>query len=102
MVFNASTVVITLQVKCLGVLGFTNIDDQGKRAELVFNDALEGEAGKKYVMRDGKRRVVNNIEQISPSRPGEDLELSFDALQTFAYRSLKKIRARHKAKSASR
>lgn len=85
------------------ILGFTNIDDQGQEGlELIFNDALQGEAGKKYVVRDGKRRVVNDIEQISPSRPGEDLELSFDArLQTLAYRSLKKMRARHKAKSAS-
>ena len=85
------------------VLGFTNIDDQGQEGlELVFEEALQGEAGRKYVVRDGKRRVVNDIEQISPSRPGQDLELSFDArLQTLAYRSLKKIRARHKAKSAS-
>ena len=85
------------------VLGFTNIDDQGQEGlELVFDEVLQGEAGRKYVVRDGKRRVVSDIEQISPSRPGKDLELSFDArLQTLAYRSLKKIRARHKAKSAS-
>ncbi len=85
------------------MLGFTDIDDNGQEGlELVFDQALQGEAGRKYVVRDGRRRVVNDIEQISPSRPGQDLELSFDArLQTLAYRSLKKIRARHKARSAS-
>lgn len=85
------------------IIGFTNIDDQGQEGlELVFNEALEGEHGRKYVIRDGKRRVVNDIEQIAPPRAGETIKLSLDArLQFLAYRELKKIKLKHKAKSAS-
>lgn len=85
------------------VLGFTNVDDEGQEGlELIFDESLSGEHGKKYVVRDGKRKVVDDIEQIVPVRPGQDLQLSFDArLQSLAYRSLKKMQVQHKAKSAS-
>lgn len=85
------------------LIGFTNIDDQGQEGlELVYDSSLKGRSGKKYVIRDGKRRIVSDIEQIQPSRPGQDLQLSLDArLQYIAYRALKKIRLQHRARSAA-
>lgn len=85
------------------VIGFTDIDDKGQEGlELVYDDALTGVAGKKYVVRDGKRRAVDDIEQISPPQPGKDLVLSLDArLQYLAYRALKAVTKKHKAKAAS-
>ena len=85
------------------VIGFTNIDDKGQEGlELVYNDVLEGVAGKKYVIRDGKRRVVNDIEQIAPPQSGKELVLSLDArMQYMAYRALKAAKKKHKAKAAS-
>ncbi len=85
------------------VIGFTDIDDKGQEGlELVYNEALEGVSGKKYVIRDGKRRVVNDIEQIAPPQSGKDIVLSLDArLQYLAYRALKAAKKKHKAKGAS-
>lgn len=85
------------------VIGFTDIDDKGQEGlELIYNEALEGVSGKKYVVRDGKRRVVNDIEQIAPPQSGKDLVLSLDSrMQYIAYRALKAARTKHKAKAAS-
>lgn len=85
------------------LIGFTDIDDKGQEGlEYAFNHALEGTAGKKYVIRDGKRRVVKDIEQIAPPQSGQDLQLSLDArMQYLAYRALKAAKTKHRAKAAS-
>ena len=85
------------------VLGFTNIDDQGQEGlELVYNKVLQGIPGKKHVVRDGKRRVVDDIEQIAAPVDGKDLQLSLDSrLQHIAYRSLKTAIMQHNAKAGS-
>ena len=85
------------------VIGFTDIDDNGQEGlELSYNHVLNGKHGKKYVVRDGKRRVVDNIEQIAAPQSGKDLILSLDSrLQYLAYRSLTAAMKKHKAKSAS-
>jgi len=85
------------------VIGFTDIDDKGQEGvELIYNRSLRGIPGKKYVIRDGKRRVVNDIEQLAAPQSGEELVLSFDArMQYLAYRALKAAGKRHKAKAAS-
>ncbi len=73
------------------VLGFTNIDDDGQEGiELAYNEWLNGENGTKRVLKDRLGRVVEDVESISPMRPGKDLFLSIDLrIQYLAYRELK-------------
>jgi len=87
------------------LLGFTDIDDRGQEGlELMYDDQLNGISGSKLVIRDGKRRVIEeqNIESIKQPEAGQDIELSIDQrLQYLAYRELRAGAIRHKAKSAS-
>ncbi|BCG65316.1 MAG: cell division protein FtsI [Methyloprofundus sp.] len=85
------------------LLGFTNIDDQGQEGlELMHNNILDGIAGSKRVIRDGARRVIEDIESIKQAEPGQDLVLSIDErLQYLAYRELKAAVLQHKAKAGS-
>jgi len=87
------------------LLGFTNIDDQGQEGlELMYNDTLHGIAGSKRVIRDGARRVIEDIDLESIKQPeaGQDLQLSIDErLQYLAYRELKSGVIKHKAKAAT-
>lgn len=73
------------------VLGFTNIDDVGQEGlELAYNDWLQGEPGRKRVIKDRFGRTVQNVELIQEARPGRDLELTIDRrLQYLAFRDLK-------------
>jgi len=87
------------------LLGFTNIDDQGQEGlELMYNSTLQGNGGSKRVIRDGARRVIEDIdvESIKEPEAGQDLILSIDErLQYLAYRELKAGVIRHKAKAAA-
>ena len=87
------------------LLGFTNIDDQGQEGlELMYNATLQGVEGSKRVIRDGARRVIEDIDVESINQPeaGQDLILSIDErLQYLAYRELKTGVIKHKAKAAS-
>lgn len=87
------------------LLGFTNIDDRGQEGlELMYDSQLTGTKGSKLVIRDGKRRVIEeqSVESIKQPEAGQDIELSIDQrLQYLAYRELKAGVSRHKAKSAS-
>ena len=85
------------------VIGFTDIDDRGQEGiELAYDDWLVGEPGAKRVIRDGRARVIKNVESIRAPRPGEDLVLSLDKrLQYLAYRELKAAVQQHKAHSGS-
>ncbi|MDF1582876.1 MAG: penicillin-binding protein 2 [Methyloprofundus sp.] len=87
------------------LLGFTNIDDKGQEGlELMYDSSLEGVAGSKRVIRDGKRRIIEeqNLESIKQPIDGQDLQLSIDGrLQYLAYKELKAGVVRHKGKSAS-
>jgi len=85
------------------LLGFNNIDDQGQEGlELAYNDWLKGVPGTHRVIRDGKRRVIEDLAIVKPPLPGKDLVLSIDQrLQYLAYRELKKAVMQHKAKSGS-
>ena len=85
------------------LLGFTNIDDIGQEGmELLYEDALKGIPGSKRVIRDGKRRVIKDVENIKEPVAGQDLQLSIDQrLQYLAYRELKKAVAEHRADSGS-
>ncbi|MCP5023104.1 MAG: penicillin-binding protein 2, partial [bacterium] len=70
--------------------------------ELAFNDWLSGTSGSKRVIRDGRARVVADVENIQSPRPGQELTLSLDwRVQLMAYRALKIAVNKHKARSGS-
>ncbi|MDX1443167.1 MAG: penicillin-binding transpeptidase domain-containing protein [Gammaproteobacteria bacterium] len=73
------------------LLGFTDIDDRGQEGlELAFDEWLRGEAGAKRVLRDRIGRTIQQVAQLKPARPGQQLATSIDLrLQYIAYRELK-------------
>lgn len=85
------------------LLGFTDIDDFGQEGiELAYDKLLAGTPGSKRVIRDGKKHIIENLENIRSPIPGQDLVLSIDQrLQYLAYRELKTAVLEHKAKSGS-
>ncbi len=85
------------------VVGFTNVDDRGQEGmELAFNNLLKGTPGSKRVIKDGRSRVVEDVENIQTPLPGHTLHLTLDRrLQFLAYRELKAAVAKNKARSGS-
>ena len=85
------------------IVGFTNADDLGQEGmERAFEENLAGTAGSKRVIRDGKRRIIEDVENIKEPVPGQDLTLSIDRrIQYLAYRELQAAFIAHQAKSAS-
>ncbi|WP_045225341.1 peptidoglycan D,D-transpeptidase FtsI family protein [Methyloterricola oryzae] len=85
------------------MLGFNNIDDSGQEGmELAYNDWLKGVPGAKRIMRDGKRRIIEDVEVLRMPSAGKDLKLSIDQrLQYLAYRELKRTVLQHRAKSGT-
>ncbi len=72
------------------VVGFTNVDDHGQEGlELAYNEWLEGEQGKTWVIKDRLGRVISNVQTVAVQKPGHDLVLSIDRrIQYLAYREL--------------
>lgn len=85
------------------VVGFTDIDDSGiEGVERSMNDSLAGRAGRNRVIRDGRGRMVENIEELEVMVPGETVELSLDhRIQYIAYKLLKGEVVQLGAKSGS-
>ena len=85
------------------VIGFAGGDDKGQEGlELQYEEALGAVNGRKLVLRDAKRHLVEDVESIKQPRAGKDLYLSLDRrLQFYAYRALKKAVKQHNAKSAT-
>jgi len=85
------------------LLGFTDVDDRGQEGlELAYDDWLNGEPGSERVIRDGKRRMVEKVDNIRAPQPGKDLQLTIDRrLQYLAYRELKAAVAQHRARAGS-
>lgn len=85
------------------LVGFTNIDDAGQEGlELAFNEALEGEAGEKRVLKDRRGHVFRDLQVLKEPEPGTDIQLTIDLkLQFMAYRELKAAVDQHGAKSGS-
>ncbi len=85
------------------LVGFTNIDDEGQEGlELAFDNWLSGEAGAKRVVKDGRRHIIENVENIRSARRGKALKLSIDRrIQYLAYRELKAAVRQHGARSGS-
>ncbi len=73
------------------VVGF--LDFEGKAmagVERTADTALSGAPGKRRVVRDKRRRVVEDPEELKPATPGTDVQLTLDLrLQYLAYRELK-------------
>lgn len=72
------------------VIGFTNIDDKGQEGlELAYNEWLQGEPGKKWVVKDRLGRVISDVQNVQDQKPGGDIVLSIDRrIQYLAYREL--------------
>jgi len=85
------------------LIGINNLEDDGQEGmELAHNDWLKGVPGKKWIMRDGKGRVIEDLASVRSPVPGKDLMLSIDQrLQYLAYRELKKAVIENKARSGS-
>jgi cell division protein FtsI (penicillin-binding protein 3) len=85
------------------VVGFAGDNHRGLEGfEYSFDEVLRGQAGAKRVLRDGRRQVVDDIENIRSPRAGNHLALSLDQrLQFVAYRELKASVKKHRAISGS-
>lgn len=85
------------------LVGFTNVDDIGQEGlEAGYEKALRGTPGSKRVIRDGQRRIIDDIENIKEPVSGKNLELSIDQrIQYLAYRELQLAVDKHKAKSGT-
>ena len=85
------------------LVGFTDIDDVGQEGiELAYDDVLKGTSGRKRVIRDGKRRIIGDIEAIDAPVDGQDVQLSIDQrIQYLAFRELQAGVIEHQAKSAA-
>ena len=85
------------------LVGFTNVDDIGQAGmELGYEKMLKGTAGSKRVIRDGQRRIIEDIENIKEPISGKTLELSIDQrIQYLAYKELQIAVNDNKAKSGA-
>jgi cell division protein FtsI (penicillin-binding protein 3) len=85
------------------VLGFTGLDDLGQEGlELAYDHWLGGEDGAKRVIQDSLGHVVEDVESIRPTRPGQDLVTSLDLrIQYLAYRELKSAIITNRARAGS-
>ncbi len=85
------------------VVGITNIDDAGQEGvELILDDYLKGEPGKKRVLRDGRGVTIRDLAYLKAPQFGQDVRLSLDLrLQFFAHQELKSAVLRHGARAAS-
>ena len=83
--------------------GFTDLDDNGQEGwELEFQGRLSGEHGLKTVIKDGRGRIVQNVEIERQPSPGEDLHTSIDLrIQYLAYRELKAAVRQRRARAGS-
>jgi cell division protein FtsI (penicillin-binding protein 3) len=81
------------------VLGFADHEDVGQEGlELAYDEDLRGTTGSKLVLRDWRRRAVDDVENIQSPRDGKNLALSLDGrLQYIAYRELKAAVKRNRA-----
>lgn len=85
------------------LLGFTNLDDAGQEGlELELDERLRGVPGLKRVLRDRQGSKVKDVALLRPARPGQDIELSFDArTQYMAYRELAEAISRNNARAGT-
>lgn len=84
------------------LVGFTDLNDIGQEGlEKGYENFLKGIPGRKRVIRDGKRQIIDDVENIKEPVSGGTLELSIDQrIQYLAYRELQLAVEANKAKSA--
>lgn len=72
------------------VVGFTNVEDKGQEGmELGVESALEGSAGTRHVVKDRIGRTIEELDDSTPARNGEDIRLTLDTrVQYIAYEAL--------------
>lgn len=85
------------------LIGFTNIDDKGQEGiELSYQHWLQGQSGKKKVVKDRKGHIIAESERIDDPKAGHDLTLSIDRrIQYIAYHELSKAVQEKGAKGGS-
>ena len=85
------------------LVGFTDIDDQGQEGlELVYQDWLRAQPGKRRVIRNRRGEVVEELDQVKAASSGNDVHTSIDMrLQYIAYRSLARAIKYHAASAGS-
>lgn len=85
------------------VLGFTDINDEGQEGvERGWQDTLAGELGRRRVLKDNKGQIIEDVENIRPPKPGQDLVLSIDRrIQYRAHAELKEAVLTNNAKAGS-
>lgn len=85
------------------LLGTTNVDGNGQEGmELVMDSGLRGVDGARRAVRDGKRRIIEKIEEVRHPVSGKEIALSIDSrLQYIAHRELKNTVAQHRARSGT-
>ncbi|MBB4845316.1 cell division protein FtsI (penicillin-binding protein 3) [Paucibacter oligotrophus] len=85
------------------VLGLTNLDQRGQEGiELVFEQSLRGQAGRRLVSADRLGRAVEEAAAGASVQYGQDLFLSLDSVvQYHAFSALRDLVEQSGAKSAS-
>ena len=85
------------------LVGFTDFEDVGQEGmEFYYEKQLKGNEGSKRVIRDGQRRIIEDIENIKEPVSGKNIELSIDQrIQYLAYRELQLAVSVNKAKSGA-
>ena len=70
--------------------------------EIAFDGWLDGESGRRKVIRDLRGREIEGVDILKPATAGKDLRLSIDKqLQYFAERALSESVEKHQASSGS-
>jgi cell division protein FtsI (penicillin-binding protein 3) len=84
------------------IVGITDADDNGREGiESLYNKWLTGTPGERKIIRDGKNRQVEILEQ-SSGTPGNNITLTIDQrIQALAYRQIKEAAIVFQAASAS-
>ncbi len=85
------------------VVGFTNVEDAGQEGvELGQQKVLGGQAGMRRVIKDGRGRIVDDLQAVREPRDGRDLALSLDSkIQFLVHNALRTTVREHRAKAGA-